>query len=118
MPAEGYSDSLATPRAAGSGTAAATSVLDHLGGSQHGIRQALSETSSHIGTARGAAVHFPAGDSRVAPHHATLIRRGEQYLLVAQPDQHVEVNDEPVTSRLLTVWVQTIVDHVRPSSPW
>ena len=95
-------DSLGTPPAADSGTAAATPVLDHLGGTQHGTRQALLETSSHIGTAGDAAVRFPSDDRRVAPHHATLLRQGGQYLLASEPGQHVEVNDEPVTSRLLT----------------
>ena len=94
-------DSRGTRRPPDSGAGASTPVLDHLVGTHQGTRQAFSEASLHIGTASDAAIHFPADHPAVATHHATLIRQGAHYRLAAEPGRHVEINGEPVTSRLL-----------------
>ena len=91
------------PSALAYGGATPTHVLFHLMGVHRGSRQALSGDFLLIGTASDAEIHFPADQEPVvAACHATLTRQGDGYLLRAEPGRHVEVNYEPITSRVLT----------------
>ena len=78
-------------------------VLDHLVGTLRGKRQILSDARAflRIGTGADAAIRFRANDPAVTSSHATLIPCGDHYVLTAEAGQRVEINGEPVTSRLL-----------------
>ena len=74
----------------------------HLTGSRRGTTEALTEDTVRIGTARDTEIHLPADrEPAVAPHHATLHRRGLTYQLKAEPGHRVLVNGELVEDWVL-----------------
>ena len=76
--------------------------LFHLTGSRRGTTETLLRDTVRIGTASDTEIHVPADrEPAVAPHHATLHRRGLTYQLRAEPGHPVWVNGEPVEEMVL-----------------
>lgn len=93
----------------GSGNAAGTAVEAHpipvvvfLSGSRRGTLLRLGGEHLHIGTDEANAIRIPKDTEPLPrPRHATLVRRGETYELVAEPDADVWVNGEQVEHLVL-----------------
>ncbi len=87
--------------AAGTGDAPIPGFF-HLTGSRRGTTETLIRDTVRLGTAADTEVHLPADrEPAVAPHHATLHRRGVTYQLRAEPGCPVWVNGEPVQEMVL-----------------
>ncbi len=76
------------------------SVIVHLSGGRRGTTQRLRGPRLRIGTAPDSEIHV-AHEPSVGLHHATLLRRGSSYELVAEGDHPVWVNGRRVEDGIL-----------------
>ena len=77
-------------------------VIVFLSGSRRGTLLRLGGEHLHIGTDEANAIRVPMDTEPLpAPRHATLVRRGETYELVAEPGAEVWVNGEQVEHLVL-----------------
>jgi S1-C subfamily serine protease len=84
-----------------SGRERPTLVVFHLSGLRRGISEVLRAQEVRIGTAAGSEVQLPDEEPQVAPHHATLHRRGDTYDLEVVEPHGVWVNGRRVQERIL-----------------
>ncbi len=77
-------------------------VIVFLSGSRRGTLLRLGGGHLHIGTDEANAIHIPMDTEPLPrPRHATLVRRGETYALVAEPGAEIWVNGEQVEHLVL-----------------